>query len=307
MISLVVGALDDPHVRAVVQASERRPAVLDVQTLRQSSFEFHPPSIRIRRPEWTLEVTPETPGWLRRLAPMAWEAGTTIGSHDAVTKASWLALLASLLRHPDIRWLSGVDSMTAAENKLSQYTTAARLGLIVPETHVTNLRTTFDRLDDDDFVAKPLGPGHFQHEDGSWLTVFTERFDTTDPEDLELLEGPPFLVQQRLHAASHLRVTTVNDRAWVFRLASEGLPIDWRQAEHAHHSWTHVADDGIGAMAVKLARAHGLGYSSQDWIETDDEVVFLDLNPGGQWLFLPTPAAHEITTSIAEWLDEPWD
>jgi hypothetical protein len=46
-----------------------------------------------------------------------------------------------------------------------------------------------------------------------------------------------------------------------------------------------------------------VGYSSQDWIVTATGVShFIDLNPAGQWLFLPNPGAREITDAIAEWL-----
>lgn len=280
--------------------------VLDASTLAESQFHFNPPSVYITQEQRTFQVEPGTPGWIRRLSPMDWEAGVTIGSHDAVTKASWLALLASLLRHPDIQWLSPIDATIAAENKLTQYTTATRLGIAVPETHVTNMENA-PCLEGGEFIAKPLGPGHFRDEDGNWLSVFTETFDPNCDDDLALLAGPPFLVQRRIRPSSHLRVTTVGDRAWVFRLPAEGLPIDWRQSVQAHHDWTPITDDGISALAIRLARAHGLNYSSQDWLEVKGSLVFLDLNPSGQWLFLPAPESDEITREVARWLSQTWD
>ena len=44
-----------------------------------------------------------------------------------------------------------------------------------------------------------------------------------------------------------------------------------------------------------------LGYSSQDWIESDD-MVFVDLNPAGQWLFLPSAVADAVSATIASHL-----
>ena len=203
-------------MRAVVDALGQAPAVFDVQTMQKLTFEFRPPNIRIWAPEWELEVGPQTRGWLRRLSPMSWEAGTVIGTHEAVDKASRLALLAALLRHPDVRWLSGVDPLTAAENKLTQYTIAARLGIPIPHTVVSNSSTIVASLARK-LIAKPLGPGHFQDNDGRWLTVFTDTFDVMDPDHTDLLSGPPFIVQSLMHAAVHLRVVTVQNRVWVFR------------------------------------------------------------------------------------------
>jgi hypothetical protein len=46
-----------------------------------------------------------------------------------------------------------------------------------------------------------------------------------------------------------------------------------------------------------------LGYSSQDWvIAPTGAALFLDLNPAGQWLFLPADVAEAATTAIARWL-----
>jgi hypothetical protein len=47
----------------------------------------------------------------------------------------------------------------------------------------------------------------------------------------------------------------------------------------------------------------GAGFTSQDWIETDrGEHVFLDLNPAGQWLFLPEQVSDSATRAIADFL-----
>lgn len=47
-----------------------------------------------------------------------------------------------------------------------------------------------------------------------------------------------------------------------------------------------------------------VGYSSQDWVETGAGKYFLDLNPSGQWLFLPAPVSVEVTNALAAWLAE---
>ncbi|HVE45526.1 MAG TPA: hypothetical protein VNA57_02100 [Acidimicrobiales bacterium] len=55
-----------------------------------------------------------------------------------------------------------------------------------------------------------------------------------------------------------------------------------------------------------MAGALGVGYSSQDWVvDRSGQPWFLDLNPGGQWLFLPEPAASAVTASVAAWLAGP--
>ena len=56
--------------------------------------------------------------------------------------------------------------------------------------------------------------------------------------------------------------------------------------------------------ALQMSSAFELGYTSQDWIETEKGFYFVDLNPSGQWLFLPEPLASAISSSVADWLSQ---
>ena len=110
--------------------------------------------------------------------------------------------------------------------------------------------------------------------------------------------------RHRIEAKAHLRIVTVGGRAWVFELDASALPLDWREEPRAHRDWIIAERCEQARSAARLAAAMQVGYSSQDWIvATDGRCVFLDLNPSGQWLFLPDPAANEVTVAIAEWLE----
>lgn len=96
---------------------------------------------------------------------------------------------------------------------------------------------------------------------------------------------------------------TVDGRAWVASLDAAGRPLDWRQQEEAHFSWKAACAPDVKASALAIAERLGVGFTSQDWVrDTGDRPVFLDLNPGGQWLFLPDEVAAPITDAIAEFL-----
>lgn len=297
---LIIGAHADPHVSAVASALGGECFVVDVQELGASRFTVGPSTTEIELDgrHWS---GGRCRGWARRLSPMGWEAGAVVGSLQATAKAAWLSLLAALLRHPDVEWLSAFDRMNAAENKLTQAVAASRLKIQIPATVVSNRVESVRRIRGP-LIAKPLGPSHYRKEDDEWITVFTEAFDPEVAVDEGLLAGPPFIVQHRLEARSHLRIVTVNDRAWVFRLDARGLSVDWREEPRAHRAWEYCPQHDAAPNALRLSRALGLGYSSQDWCETKNGPLHLDLNPAGQWLFLPRPAADEVTMAIAEWL-----
>jgi hypothetical protein len=54
--------------------------------------------------------------------------------------------------------------------------------------------------------------------------------------------------------------------------------------------------------AVTLVSTLRAGFTSQDWTVDDAGPAFLDLNPGGQWLFLPDEVSAPATAALAAWL-----
>ena len=102
-----------------------------------------------------------------------------------------------------------------------------------------------------------------------------------------------------------MRVVSVRDQVWAAGLDADQLPLDWRESEAAHASFEVIATPkAVSRGALAVNRALGLSYSSQDWILTAPGKCFLiDVNPGGQWLFLPELIATEVASAIARWLE----
>jgi len=50
---------------------------------------------------------------------------------------------------------------------------------------------------------------------------------------------------------------------------------------------------------VKICRRLGLRFSVQDWLFTEGGLIFLEVNPSGQWLFL-RGADAEVADALAE-------
>jgi hypothetical protein len=145
-----------------------------------------------------------------------------------------------------------------------------------------------------------MAAGHFRDATGAGRVVHATEMHRSD-ERLELLAGAPFLVQRLIEARAHLRVVTVGRQAWVCELDATDRPLDWRADETAHGSFRTVPRPDVALNAIALTAALGLGYSSQDWVvDAGGDALFLDLNPAGQWLFLPVAA--DATSAIARWL-----
>lgn len=241
-------------------------------------------------------------GWLRRLAPESWLGGLVVESREWAEKAAWLALLGFVVRSTVAEWLTPVDAVNAAENKLTTAVLARRLKIAHPETIVTNSARTLTSRLNGEAVFKPLGPGWYV-EGGRAKALFASALRTDSVSSSEL-GWAPFVAQEKLLADEHIRVVTVRNRAWCASLDAEGLPLDWRADLRAHTSFVPRPDlDVIAAHALNLAGEMGLGYSSQDWIVSRGNPYVLEVNPSGQWLFLPEPIATEVASAIASWLD----
>lgn len=215
---------------------------------------------------------------------------------------SWVNLLVAVASGLGIEWLSPLDRLNLAENKALQNLVARSVGIRTPATAIVSDSSRIPTALGDPVVVKPLGPGAFRDDDDVMHVVHANLLPRSS-ETLDALAGAPFLIQQRLVAQEHLRIVTVRDQAWCCSLSAEGLPLDWRREDEAHDGF-RPADgyDDVLVQALRIATELGVGYSSQDWIVTKDAVWFIDLNPGGQWLFLPDPVADDVTRAIATWL-----
>lgn len=250
-----------------------------------------------------VRLGPGCRGWLRRFAPPDWQRGVVLDSRDAVVKTAWLTLLTGFARTSRITWLTQLDQLNRAEGKLTQYDAAAQLGIPVPEAFVTSDPALLREHLGPRLVIKPLGPGHFVGEDGAGRVVFATEV-LSDAPFLECLAGAPFLAQRLVDARTHLRVVTVEQDVWACGVDAEKVPFDWRRRSAAQRSFMPVRPPAeVTVAALRLAGYFDLGYSSQDWIlDRSGQPWFLDLNPSGQWLFLPEPVASAVTGAIAGWL-----
>jgi hypothetical protein len=240
-------------------------------------------------------------GWIRRYAPSDWDQGVRLGSHSAAVLSARLSLLGALMRSRHVDWVSTCDRLTAAENKLLQYDTASALGIRAPATVISGDPTDVAAALGEPFVVKPLGVAHFDADDGP-KAVFAQEIRARDLSGIDILDAP-FIMQELVRAESHLRVVTVGSRAWVCELPAAGLPIDWRREALAHGAFEVTENRSeVGRAGIELARALDVGYSSQDWIVDSTGACFVDLNPAGQWAFLPDPVPNEVARSIGQWL-----
>lgn len=296
-LPVIIGSVDDPHVNAVCSAlkfartSARVINVVDGQ-LHQG---WRPGSPDL----------PGARGWIRRLAPPDWGNGAQPESRASAVASAKLAQLSSILYSSEVHWLTGFAELLRAENKMIQLESARQAGAPIPDTLVTSDLEDLRCWRGGELVAKPLAIASFVGDDGIRKHVPASVIVVEDLIRAEVAEAP-FIYQELVRSVSHFRVVTVMGQAWVAELDAHNCDgIDWRLTDSAHDAFLNVTEREarLAGLAVALAGQLSLGFSSQDWIRDETgRTYFLDMNPSGQWMFLPDAITRAVAQAIATFL-----
>jgi hypothetical protein len=205
-LSLLVGRPGDEHTDHLERVLSERGRV---QTVR-CSMEDMPASSFVCLPSGLMTIDgtvvnkPCSGLWRRPGTPKV--GGFAPEYQRFVDGETWVAFVGGLTSL-DIRWVNDPIALTHAESKLVQLRVASTLGLPIPDTLVTNspadaiaFSGRHRRL-----VVKPIRYGLVATDPApriAWTTPARRA-------DLELLAGPPVILQERLRAEEHLRVVTV--------------------------------------------------------------------------------------------------
>jgi MvdC family ATP-grasp ribosomal peptide maturase len=206
----------------------------------------------------------------------------------------------------DARWVNDLQRQRAAENKQRQLRLAARAGLRVPRTLVTNdpvAARQFFAETDGETVAKLLRPISVSM-DAVDAFVYTNRVREEDLAGAETLRHCPMVFQELIPKACELRVAWVAGQIFAGAVDASGTSrgqTDWRRvaAEECRWQVAEVPADvasGLHALMSEL----GLVFGAVDLICTPTgEYVFLEVNPSGEWGMLERDLGLPISEAIA--------
>jgi hypothetical protein len=207
-----------------------------------------------------------------------------------------------LLRCP---WMNPVLLDDAASRKPYQLQVAAEVGLRVPDTLMTS-----DPEEARGFVAR-------HGADGTIYKIFAAtkqvRRETrvVRPGDLGLFDSirvAPVIFQELVPAVADLRITIVGDDVYPMAIDTRGTSyeVDFRVSlAEARTSAAELPGDLHDRLLHFMARL-GLVYGAVDMrLTPEGEHVFLEVNPGGEFLFSEMGTDFPITEAVAGWLAAP--
>jgi MvdC family ATP-grasp ribosomal peptide maturase len=209
------------------------------------------------------------------------------------------------------RWVNNLDQQRHAENKQRQLRLAARAGLRVPRTLVTNdaaAARQFFAETKGQTVAKLLLPLTVSMDAGKPF-VYTNRVREEDLAQAEALRHSPMVFQELIPKAYELRVAWVAGDAFAGALDATGTSrghTDWRRAAPEECRWQKAQLPREVASSLQVLMSElGLVFGAVDLICTPEgEHVFLEVNPGGEWGMLEHDLGLPISEAIAEALLE---
>lgn len=240
--------------------------------------------------------------WWRRPQPFVLPDGVTNQTDRGFIVDECAAAVAGLWTCLDATWVNDPDRDEAASRKMRQLQVAASLGLRTPRTCMTN---DPDRARQ--FIASEPGDviyKSFSCTPQTWRE--TRRVSHGDHELLDLVRLAPVIFQEAIAGGIDLRVTIIGSRVFPAQIRTQDPDheFDFRVETDAPIIPV-VLPTGVQRRLLELMRFFGLHYGAIDLRrDPDGDLVFLEINPAGQWLFVELATGQPITAALAGHLAE---
>jgi len=259
---------------------------------------------------WNVDLSHVRSVWWRKPSAFAPDTRMTTTEKLWCSAESEMGFCGTLGALPGVHWVNHPQRSKQADMKPVQLAIAARCGLAVPDSLLTNdpdQAREFCQKNPEGVVYKPMqgGPGRI---DGSPVVLRTTEVSESDINNRVM--KCIHLFQARVPCGYSVRMTVIGQRIFAVRLDTPPDVIDWRAVPERDIIYTpgQVPDD-VAEGTHRMMKHFGLVYSAPDWVVTPagDWVFIGDLNPNGQWGWiahrtkLPIAAtlAHELTRGLS--------
>lgn len=225
-----------------------------------------------------------------------------------INKQFWAMRSALWSIFKDKKWIDDPWSIQKAENKLYQLTCATKAGLKIPDTIVTSdperIRKFFYEHNRN-IIIKMLYASPIVDK-----VIYTNVVTEKQIKDTEKIRICPSIFQECIKKSYELRITVVGTEIFPVKIYSQEDPdtsLDWRKKPKLNDFEVKMEQTILPENIVKQIRDFmnilGLRFGCIDMIVNENnEYVFLEINPNGQWLFLQLRAEVQIAKAIANLL-----
>ncbi len=269
--------------------------------------------------EWDGEITDELNrvlrlknlkvAWLRKPdfdfvlnLPMATEVREFIVSE---TK-SFINILYSI---PSIKWINNPFVSNSSKVKFQQLLLASKMGIKIPKTLIT---TQPEKAKDffiecnETILLKSIYSGNITI-DGRNQGILSKKLTKNDfYKNYKNISINPTQLQEYIEKAYELRITVIEEKVFAIKIDSqvnEETKIDWRLHTKMNPHTIFNLPNKIENFCINFLKKQGLIYGALDFIVTpNNEYVFLENNPFGQYLWLENETGIPLTEEIVNLL-----
>ncbi|HEX8407694.1 MAG TPA: alpha-L-glutamate ligase, partial [Thermoanaerobaculia bacterium] len=205
----------------------------------------------------------------------------------------------------DVPWMNPPAVDEVASRKALQLRVARELGLRTPRTLITSDPDEARRFIDSQGIGRTIFKT-FSCTHQVWRETRLVR-----DQELEMLDQvriSPIIFQEYIAATADLRVTVVGDRIFPASIDSRGTDyeVDFRMSLGQARTEPCELPSEIEERLFALMNRLGLVYGAIDLRRTKDgDYVFLEVNTGGEFLFIEDRTGQPITEAVADWLSNP--
>lgn len=215
----------------------------------------------------------------------------------AQREAIWL-----LFNHK--KWLNDPIKMYWAENKIFQLSIAKHVGFKIPKTLISSNPDEILEFIKScrRSIIKPLNPTVILDH-----VIYTNEVKDKHLDEIENAKYSPSIYQELVNKSYELRITVVGREIFSAKIYSqddEATAIDWRVKPKLNDYSVRMEPIDIPAKVeqriLELMGNLGLDFGCIDMIVTpENDYIFLEINPNGQWYFVQLRTEQKIAKAIA--------
>lgn len=196
--------------------------------------------------------------------------------------------------------LSRPSSMRKSGNKVFQALLANEVGFNIPKLSITNHTDSVRNICSQQLIVKPLSIGSIV--DKSYKEyVQTNLFD--EKRDLSFLKYTPAYFQHYIKKDYEIRVTFVGKKAFSVKIDSKDA-VDWRKPGNKVKYSTFEIPENIYMNCIEFLQKTDMAFGCFDFIVSEDEWYFLEMNSNGQWAWLEFETGLPISKEIIGYLND---
>jgi len=211
-------------------------------------------------------------------------------------------------------WLNPFPQNIVYEEKLRQLEIAQKIGLKIPHSFITTSlsdASIYFKNIGEDVIYKPFTQGSFQQKDKDGRMIpyglYTSIIDKKDLRDARPEFPTPNIFQVYVPKKVEIRITCVGKAVMACEIHSQDSEIskhDWRKYDLENTPYLkHSLPSDIEQYCLQLLSEFDLTYGCIDMVITpEDEYVFLELNPNGQFGWIEEMTKLPILENIARML-----